>query len=66
MARKTNLDIRGYAASKGVRLGDIAEAMGITQSAFSVEYMRHEMTEADKDHMRAVIDRIIGGEENGR
>lgn len=61
MARRlTNLDIRGYAASKGVTLGDIAEAMGIRQSAFSIEYMRHEMSEADKEQMRAVIDRIGG------
>ena len=58
--RSTNLDVRAYAMEQGVRLGDIAEALGISRSEFSVQYMRMEQPESVKEMLKAVVDQIKG------
>ena len=39
-----NLDIKGYALEKGVKLWQIAEKLGITDATFSIK-LRKEFTE---------------------
>lgn len=58
----TNLDVRAYAMAHGVRLGDIAKEIGISQSEFSVQYMRMEQPEDVKRMLKNVVD-IISREE---
>ena len=59
MARlRTNIDVRGYAASHDVRLGDIARWMGISESTFSTAYMKLEMPEERKEFVKRIIDEI--------
>ena len=56
--RSTNLDVRAYATSKGLTLGDISKHMGITQPQFSVRYMGYELPQETKDMLFAVIDEV--------
>ena len=59
MARlRTNLDVRGYAALHDVRLGEIAEHMGITHSTFSIKYMSEELSKEQKNMLKRMIDQI--------
>ena len=55
---KTNLDVRGYAASRGVTLSDIAAAMGISPSRFSIAYMSRELRADEKEMLKGVVDEV--------
>ena len=57
MRLKTNLDFRGYAASKGVTLGEVAKAMGMNRSDFSVQYMRIEQSQEVKAILMKAVDK---------
>lgn len=56
--RLTNLDVRAYAMERGVRLKDIAHALGIDPGTFSVQYMRLEQTDNTKETLKAIIREI--------
>lgn len=59
MARlSTNADLRAYATAHRVLLRDIAEALGMTPSTFSVQYMRVEQTAEVKRQLKTVIKKI--------
>lgn len=58
----TNLDIRAYATARGVKLKDIAKALGIAPSTFTVQYMRTEQRSEVKAKLKAVIREIAEGE----
>lgn len=60
----TNLDVRSYAMKHGVMLQDIAKALNIPPSTFSVQYMRMEQSKATKDMLKDII-RRIAEERNG-
>ena len=60
--RSTNLDIRAYAMEHGVRLRDVARALGIRPAEFSIQYMRMEQPKAVKDMLKATIREISKGE----
>lgn len=49
-----NQDIRREAAGAGVKLWEIAEALGITDSYFSRK-LRQELTDEQKVKIRAII-----------
>ena len=53
----TNLDIRGKAAGAGVKMWEIAEAIGMAASNFSHK-LRKELPEEEKKRIFAVIDQI--------
>lgn len=55
---RANIDVRGYAASHDVRLGDIARWMGISESTFSTAYMKLEMPDERKELIKRMIDEI--------
>ena len=57
--RKTNLDIRGYAALKGITLGDIAGHIGVSRSYFSTAYMAFELPEDRKIQLIRIIDEMV-------
>jgi len=52
-----NLDLREYAAARGVRLWRIAEALGMTDASFSRK-LRRELGNADKQRIRGIIDEL--------
>ena len=56
--RSTNLDLRAYATAHGVRLYELARALGTTPSIFSVQYMRMELPKSVKDELKAKIREI--------
>lgn len=60
--RSTNLDVRAYAQAHGVRLRDIAYALGITPSEFSIQYMRMELPKGVKDQLKQVVRDLSKGE----
>ena len=55
--KKRNIDIRNYAKSKGIRLWQIAEGLGILENYFSCK-LRHELPEEEKQKILAIIDEI--------
>lgn len=60
-----NLDIRIAASNANLKLWQVAEAMGISDSYFSRK-LRHELPEADKEYILSIIEqtkrRMLGGE----
>ena len=55
-----NQEIRKAAKQKGVRLWQIAEALGITDANFSRK-LRREFGETERARILAIIDRIAEG-----
>lgn len=56
-----NKDIRNAAGSCGVRLWQIADAIGMTDSSFSRK-LRKELPQEEKERILAVIERLAKGE----
>ena len=52
-----NIDIRSEIKSAGLKLWEIADALGMTDSYFSRK-LRHELPEADKEKIRDTIKRL--------
>jgi len=52
-----NQEIRNTAKEKSVKLWEVAEALKIQDSAFSRK-LRHELPEAEKTKILAIIDEI--------
>ena len=52
-----NLDIRLAATGAGVRLWQIAEALGITDSSFSRK-LRKELSDSQKQDILGIIERL--------
>lgn len=51
---QTNMEIRQEAAGAGVKLWQIADKLGITDSCFSRK-LRKEFTNEEKEKIRAII-----------
>lgn len=56
-----NVDVREKAKEKGVNLWQIAERMGIHDTALS-KRLRHEFTEAEKERTMQIISEIAAEE----
>jgi len=54
-----NLEIREAAKKKGVKLWEIAYALGVTDSTFSRK-LRRELPEKERTRILAEIDRLAG------
>lgn len=54
-----NLDIRRKAAGAGVKLWQIAEAMGIADCSLSRK-LRRELSPEEKEHIAKIIDTLSG------
>ncbi|WP_302685424.1 hypothetical protein [uncultured Ruminococcus sp.] len=54
---RANLDIRAKAKGAGVKLWEIADKLGITDSHFSRK-LRHELPQAEKDRIFSIIEEI--------
>ena len=52
-----NQDLRLYARSKGVRLYEVAEALGISEPTMT-RWLRKELDDSKRAEMIAVIDRV--------
>ena len=52
-----NLDIRAHAMRRGVKFWQIAEELGLSDSAFSKK-LRHELDESEKNRVIAVVERL--------
>lgn len=52
-----NVDIRYAAKTSGVKLWQIAEAIGITDSGFSKK-LRHELPDCEKKRILEVIEKL--------
>ena len=52
-----NTDINVAAAGAGVKLWEIADAIGLSDSNFSRK-LRHELPDDEKRHILAIIDQI--------
>ena len=52
-----NIDVREYAAARGVRLWRIADALGMTDASFSRK-LRRELSNQDKQQIFAIVDRL--------
>lgn len=59
---KRNKTIRGAARSKGVRMWQIAEALGINEAVFSRK-LRHELPEKETQKILAVIAQLAEEDE---
>ncbi len=59
---KRNETIRGAARSKGVRMWQIAEALGINEAVFSRK-LRHELPEKETQKILAVIAQLAEEDE---
>lgn len=55
-----NREIREAAKQKGVKLWQIADALGITDASFSRK-LRREFTDDERERILAIIDRIAEG-----
>lgn len=55
-----NKDLRSAAGACGVRLWQIADALGISDSAFSRK-LRKELPQEEKDKILAVIEQLAKG-----
>lgn len=53
----TNIEIRKVAEKSGVRLWQIADALGIADSSFSRK-LRKELTEAEKNKILDIIEQL--------
>lgn len=47
-----------YAKARKVKLYQVAEALGMRPAEFSVQYMRHELTEPEETKLLAVVDEL--------
>lgn len=56
----TNADIRNAASNAGVKLWQIADALGIADFNFSRK-LRKELPQEEKDRIFAIIDRLAQG-----
>lgn len=54
---KANMKIREKARSSGVRLWQIADALGMQESLFSKK-LRKELTEEEQEKILAIVDRL--------
>lgn len=54
---RANLDIRAKAKGAGVKLWEIADKLGITDSNFSRK-LRHELPQAEKERIFSIIEEI--------
>ena len=52
-----NIDIRSEIKTAGLKLWEIADELGITDSYFSRK-LRHELPESDKKRIRDIIKRL--------
>ena len=52
-----NSDIRSFAKEKGVRLWEIADALKINVSTFSVR-LRHELPKTEKERILSIVNQI--------
>lgn len=52
-----NIELKFYASSKGVRLWQVADKFGITDSAFSRK-LRHELSKEDAEKFKVYVDEI--------
>ena len=59
---KSNIDIRRHAELRGVRLWQIADVLGISDSNFSRK-LRRELSDAEKQHIFVLIDQIAAEKE---
>ena len=57
MKQKTNSAIRTAAAQRGVKLWQIADALGMNDGNFSRK-LRHELPQEEKQQILALIDKI--------
>ena len=57
-----NIEIKAYAKQKGVRLYEVAEALKIRPSEFSVKYMRTPEAKQNK-MLKGVIDYVASRRE---
>ena len=55
-----NLDIREEARDAGIKLWQIAEKLGISDSNFSRQ-LRHELSEEEKNRISDIIHKLKGG-----
>lgn len=58
----TNKDVREAAKAAGVRLWQVAEGLGMNDSAFSRK-LRHELPEETRRQALAIIERLQKGAE---
>lgn len=54
---RANLDIRAKVKGAGVKLWEIADKLGITDSHFSRK-LRHELPQAEKDRIFSIVEEI--------
>ena len=54
-----NSEIRNRAKTKSVKLWQVADCLGITDSSFSRK-LRHELPEPEKSRILSIIDEISG------
>lgn len=59
-----NSDIRIHARDRGVKLWEIADAIGVTDGNFSRK-LRHELPDDEKQMILSIIDRIAKENERG-
>lgn len=57
-----NAEVRAEAVRTGVKLWQVAEAMGIADTSLSRK-LRHELTEEERDNMMAVIHKLAAEKE---
>ena len=57
----SNKEIRNAAGGHGLKLWQVAEALGMNESAFSRK-LRHELPQEEKEKILAVIDDLAKGE----
>ena len=57
MANIANKDIRNAAGGYGIRLWQVAEAIGMNESAFSRK-MRKELPQEEKEKILAMIEKL--------
>lgn len=63
VAEGENKDIRHHAARRGVKLWQIADALGIADSSFSRK-LRKELPDEEKNRIIAIIDELARDDEN--
>jgi hypothetical protein len=54
----SNKEFKAYAKAHGVKLYEIAEALGIRPSEFSVQYMRHELGASEINMLVGLVNAI--------
>ena len=59
-----NFEIRETAARAGVKLWEVADALGVADSTFSRK-MRHELSDEERSQVLRIIDELSGGVHGG-